>query len=714
MRPCLAALALVPLAATRLLAAPTTPTPSAPLPIRRVTLYTSGVGYFERSGTVDGDATQTLLFPTGQINDVLKSLVLLDTGGGTIQPVTYAAQDPLARQLQNFSVDLSDNPDRASLLNRLRGTSVTVTTAQGVVAGTIIGVETKTVTLPNNGGTTEKSLLTLDADDGLHTIPLADVTVLKINDPQVNEELSKELAMVAQGRDAGKRPVTLSFRGHGSRTVAVGYLTETPLWQTTYRLVLGKTPALQGWALVQNTSQDDWNNVQLTLASGRPISFIQDLYTPQYVPRPVVAPRVTASPTPQTYASNLDQTQQNAANAPVASPPPPNVNHVYANEGGGMMGGMGGYGGGGFGGALGGMGGIAPNGGTVMNGAPFQKQISTKLNLSSIAMQGEKLGTAIFTYAIKVPVSVPRGQSAMIPFVSGAIQAEPVAIYDSSVQADHPLMGARIKNTTGLHLMGGPITVFDQNAGGTDYVGDALINDTEPGQSRLISYALDLAVAASVETTENDRRDTMLTISQGVLDISSIEQHANLYTFKNNSSAAQTVVVEMPYEGADWTLLEPKKETERTATQLRFDVPVPAGASKKFTVRQQHQTAESVALLGADTSTIVAFSNYTIATPAVKAALLQIVRQRQAIADTQAKINDLNARIQDIGNGQTRIRDNMKALDHSSALYKRYVGELNTQETTLETLQSQQDALQTQLAQQKDTLNTYVAHLNVQ
>ena len=236
-----------------------------------MTLYTSGVGYFERSGAVDGDAAQTLLFPIGQVNDVLKSLVLLDTGGGSIRPVTYAAQDPLDRQLRSFSVDLSDNPDRATLLNRLRGTSVTVTAGTETVTGTIIGVETQTVTLPNGGGTTPQSTLNLAADDGLHSIPLSTVSALKINDPKVASELNQALAVVAQGRDAGKRAVRLDFAGRGRREVTVGYLTEAPLWQTTYRLVLGKSPVLQGWALVQNTSQDDWNDVGLTLVSGRPI-----------------------------------------------------------------------------------------------------------------------------------------------------------------------------------------------------------------------------------------------------------------------------------------------------------------------------------------------------------------------------------------------------------------------------------------------------------
>ena len=707
MRPLLLVLGVLTFAAAPAFSAPTpTPVgaggPNADLPVRRVTLYTSGVGYFERSGDVDGDAAQTLLFPVGQVNDVLKSLVLLDSGGGSIQPITYAAQDPLERQLQTFSVDLSDNPDRATLLNRLRGTSVTVTAGPETVTGTILGVETQTVTLPNGGGTTQQSTLNLSAEDGLHSVPLPSISTLKINDPQVAAELSAALATVAQGRDAGKRPVRLAFSGRGRRLVTVGYLTEAPLWQTTYRLVLGKAPVLQGWALVQNTSQDDWTNVGLTLVSGRPISFIQDLYTPQYVPRPTVQPRIAASPTPQTYGSNLDAS--NNAPAPEMAPAtPPSAKAALDGRR------------------------------AVVEAEQQRFRVSGDINFmaqaansthgafdmaaaarQSIASSGAQLGTALFSYQIKIPVSVPREQSAMIPFVSGGIQADPVAIFNPQVQADHPLSGARLKNTTGLHLMGGPLTVFDEGGNGNGYVGDALMDDTEPGQTRLISYALDLAVDAHSEPGAGSGTLVALTIVQGILHITRREQESTVYTLKNNGLKAETVVIEHPDRGDDWKLLEPAQATERTASLLRFDVPVAAKASRKFTVREEHPDDETYGLLDTGEDTLLVYIRSGEASAAVRAALQEVIARRRAVAETQAKINGVDARIQALSQGQTRIRDNMKALDHASALYKRYVGELDAQETRLGALQSEKDALGMELAQRQANLNDYVAHLSVE
>ena len=167
---------------------------STPLPITHVTLYTSGVGYFERGGEVEGDAGLTLFFPVGQVNDVLKSLVLLDGGGGSIQPVTYAAQDPVQKALQAFSLDVSDNPDRATLLNRMRGTSVTLTTDDPApLTGVMLGVESQTVLLPGDQGATERHTLSLLAGDALHTVALDSVRSLAINDAG------------AGGRDCGRR-----------------------------------------------------------------------------------------------------------------------------------------------------------------------------------------------------------------------------------------------------------------------------------------------------------------------------------------------------------------------------------------------------------------------------------------------------------------------------------------------------------------------------
>lgn len=657
------------------------------LPITHVTLYTSGVGYFERGGPVDGDTTLTLFFPVGQVNDVLKSLVLLDSGG-EISPVTYAAQDPVLKALQAFSLDISDDPSRATLLGRMRGVEVTLMTEDPTpLTGIIAGVETRTVYLENSGGTTEQAWLTLLAGDSLHTVPLDSVRGLQINDAALAGELRGALAAVAQGRDAGKRPVTLTFRGEGHRTVQIGYLLEAPAWQTSYRLVLGETPRLQGWALVQNTGQDDWSEAHLSLVSGRPISFIQDLYTPLYVHRPTVQPRIAASPMPQTYGSDMAGEGQSRGGMPLEEPM---AGGVYA---------------------------MAAPPATLSRRRSAAAEAPAPLSpgaaaLGSVAATGAALGTA-FAYHIDVPVSVPRQQSAMIPFVAAPVEAERVSVYNSRVQAIHPLVGVRLQNTTTLHLMGGPLTVFDTpDNGPAGYVGDALMDDTEAGQTRLLTYALDLAVDAD---TRQDRQSGVVAevvLTQGTLRVRQTYQQVTEYAFKNNSAEAKTLVVEHPVR-PDWELLEPAATAERTATEYRFDLPIPGKAAASLRVVTERQVWESLRLLDTATELFLSHGRSGAASGPVRAALEDVAARRQRLAELEATVTDLNAQMDTITQGQERIRNNMEALDHKSDLYRRYVGELDRQETQIESLAASRDTRQAELTAARADLSRYLAALTV-
>ena len=664
--------------------------PNISLPITRVTLYTSGVGYFERGGEVQGDATLTLYFPVGQVNDVLKSLVLLDLGGSAISPVTYAAQDPVHKALQAFSLDVSDDPDRATLLGRMRGVAVTLTTdSTAPLTGIIAGVETQTTYLTGDGGTTERPLLTLLAGNALHTVPLDSVRSLQINDAALADELRQALAAVALGRDAGKRPVTLTFksqRGQEYRTVQIGYLLEAPAWQTSYRLVLGETSRLQGWALVQNMGQDDWSNTHLSLVSGRPISFIQDLYTPLYVHRPTVKSRIPASPTPQTYASDMLELEGVGLDFAVAAPmaaAPAGVSSTHFRRAS-----------------------VADE----MGGAAMKPGQAAQ---ASIPATGASLGAALFAYHIDVPVSVPRQQSAMIPFVAAEVQAERVSVYNNHVQPTHPLTGVRLKNTTDLHLMGGPLTVFDtQDGGDAGYVGDALMDDTEAGQTRLLTYALDLAVDADMQRDSQSGAVTEIRIAEGALRVRQTYQQVIVYAFKNNGGAARTVVIEHPLL-ADWELLEPAAPSERTASHYRFDLPLPGKAGASLTVRTERQVWESLSLLDAPLDRFLSYGRSGTATEPVRAALEAVRMRRAAAADLETRLDEIETKLEFITEGQERIRKNMEALDHKSDLYRRYVSELEKQETQIGTLTAEMAVRQEELTAARADLKRYLAGLNL-
>ena len=251
------------------------------LPVRKIMLYRSGVGYFERSGEVMGDSEVQLRFNTDQINDILKSMVLLDLNGGRIDSVSYGSKEPLAKRLASFGINIADNPGAGELLQRLRGTPVKISMPDGEFSGTIMNVEQRPTVYQNGGanggGATVHNLpwINLVTKDGVKSFNLANSTGFQILDAALAEELNKALGALAEYRADRTKTVDLRFAGTGNRRVVVGYVHEMPVWKTSYRVVLPDVDAsgatkgqlnVQGWAIVENTTDQDWNGVQLSLS----------------------------------------------------------------------------------------------------------------------------------------------------------------------------------------------------------------------------------------------------------------------------------------------------------------------------------------------------------------------------------------------------------------------------------------------------------------
>jgi hypothetical protein len=264
----------------------TQPSVRTDLPVSTVMLFSSGVGYFEHVGSVRGNATTELRFHTNQINDILKSLVVEDQGGGRIGAITYPSQDPVDKTLRSFQVDITANPSLADLLNQLRGAGVTVQVQGERLSGTIVGVE-KRQKQTGQGAPVEVAVLNILTGATLRAIELQSITSLTFDDPTLQAELTRALTTLTQARDQDRKPVTINFGGNGDRRVRFGYVVETPIWKTSYRLLMDpEGDRLQGWAIVENQTDSDWNGVSLSLVSGRPISFMMDLYQPLYARRP--------------------------------------------------------------------------------------------------------------------------------------------------------------------------------------------------------------------------------------------------------------------------------------------------------------------------------------------------------------------------------------------------------------------------------------------
>src|SRR5262245_24443277 len=290
------------------------PAARAQLPIGQVVLFSSGVGYFQREGTVEGNARVDLSFPVADINDLIKSMVLRDLDGGHVAAVSYESNAHIHRTLKALEVNLTSNPTFSAILNQARGEKIEVVLQQAAagqpasLSGSVVGVEKQRQAVGGKD-TVEVEQLNLWCADGMRSVKLADVQRVRFLNPVMESEFRKALETLSLSHDTQKKAVSISFQGEGKRQVRVGYVVENPIWKTSYRLVLAKDkqdkPFLQGWAVVENPTDEDWKDVRMALVSGRPVSFRIDLYTPLYVTRPVVEPELFASLRPVAYSGGM-------------------------------------------------------------------------------------------------------------------------------------------------------------------------------------------------------------------------------------------------------------------------------------------------------------------------------------------------------------------------------------------------------------------------
>jgi hypothetical protein len=719
-------------------------TPPSPLPVAQVVLFSSGVGYFQREGEIEGDTRIDLTFRADDINDLLKSLVLQDQGGGKVGAIGYDSPEPVTKTLRSFALDLTGNPTFGEILNQARGQKIEATLAQtsnaqsALLTGVIVGMEAHMAP-----GGNEEHLLNLSCAEGMRSIPLPQVQRVRFLDPVIENDFRRALEVLAGAHDMQKKAVSLSFSGAGRRSVRVGYVTENPIWKTSYRLVLTKDGKvfLQGWAAVENTTDEDWKNVRMALVSGRPISFQMDLHTPLFVPRPTVEMERFASLRPPVYNGAIFNARPNMG------------------VGGGIIGGLGVAG---FGGGLGAAGGgfgkqpgeedEGPNGrlyaGAINNLNRYQVPRSPQLladlqgetvtgRLSYEALQerlrnmrqekdrARKIGAAIaeldpregvdaiasatsigdyYQYRIEEPVTLSRQKSALLPIVNEDIQGSRVSIFNESVHAKFPLLGLRFKNTTNLPLTQGPITVYE----GGSYAGDARIMDLQPGDERLISYAVDQGIEVKAEGASRPQEWVAVKINKGTLEKRFKLRETKTYVVKNRSKQERTLLIEHPIR-SEWKLAGGPKPKEESRDYYRFELTVPAGGTVKQEVAEELPQEGSRYLSALSEEEMVFCAKHAVSSAAVKEALEKAIELRRRVDEAKSEVANQGAQLEALNADQARLRANLKETPASAAAYKRYVDKLDNQEIQIEQIQ---DRLRVSSKTARERLKEYETFLN--
>ncbi|MEP6788114.1 MAG: hypothetical protein ABJB40_06775, partial [Acidobacteriota bacterium] len=477
-------------------------------------------------------------------------------------------------------------------------------------------------------------------------------------------------------RDA--KTISITSQGSGQREMVVSYVISAPIWKTTYRVVLdpeGK-PFFQGWAIVDNVSDEDWQNVQLSLVSGSPVSFIQNLQKPLYRYRPII-------PIPDDL--NLDP-------------------QVYDAEGGTGTGSGNGYGSG----SGNGNGNGSANATVDVSSASLSNNYMSGQTTVSDALINEQGGiqTAatgselgdLFEYRIGNPVTVSRNRSALIPIVQTKMDGERVSIYNETTRADRPMGGMMLTNTTALTFEGGSLTVLDRDA----YAGEALMERLKPKEQRLISFALDLGTRVSVETTGDARPAQLVKVVNGVFQVHYFKTQTKKYRLTNQTDREKVIYVEHPVQ-KDWGLAAETAKPEIVTDKFyRFRVVLKPFEKVELPITERQGLMDSYSLSRVTSDQVKLFISRNYIDEMTRAKLERLINLRTQMADIDAKIEVLDKEVERIEADQKRLRDNIEALSktpEAKTLIERYIAKAGEQETRLEEMEKERKSLASQREQ---------------
>lgn len=647
------------------------------LPIRRVVLYKHGVGYFEREAAVSGDQALTLSFKQAEVSDVLKSLTVLDLDGGTVSAVSYDSTKPLEQLLAEIALDIPDDDSLKTLLPQLKGARVSVkptggSTTQGVILG-IDKVETRTESGIQQ--TSRLSVLTDSAD--VRTFDLFD-TDLTLLDESMKRDLDFYLRTQLAGKKKDARTFTLFAQGTGKRAVRVSYVLEAPVWKATYRVILSESeqPLIQGWAVVDNVSDEDWENVELTLVAGLPVSFVHDLYTPRYIKRPVVQVKETTGVLPPVMEVG-DELFMAAFDVPAMAmaAPAPEMSKRRRET-------------------------------ALSTAAPQRSAVSSVQTQTRERQVGD-----LFEYVIEKAVTVRRNQSALVPILLKPFAGRSVLLYQKAARAENPMRCVEFENTTGLTLEGGPVTVLDQGS----YVGEAMLDTMKPTEKRLVGYAVELAVRVLDNVDSSNDHVSRVTIRNGVLQTFRANVLKTTYTFVSKADKEQTLYLDHPRNGSAWELMDDQKPHEVTENFWRFRFPLPPNKTTKFAVRQQQTVSSAFGLHDVSEKLLTAWVSAKYLDKKTEKALRAALDQRIAVSTLEERQTRLGQERNGIHAEQKRIRDNLASLGERASekeLRERFVRTLGSQEDRLDAMTAEEKALAAEVVAARAKLADLLAALD--
>ena len=653
------------------------------LPIRKVVLYKHGVGYFERHGDIEGDSAVSLHFKTSEMNDVLKSLTTLDLDGGLIASVSYESTKPLEKQLEDIAIRLTDKNALTGLLAQIKGARVAVEAGARKVEGTVIGTET--VERRDGDGVLHTSYVSLLVDGAaVQSFDLLEIKSLSFLDEDLRKDLQHLLDISISGKKKDLRKLTIFGKGSGKRRLLASYTVETPVWKTSYRILLSAARTrIQGWALVDNTQDEDWDDVRLSLVAGLPISFVHDLYSPRYKRRPVVKVQEEEAYAPPVMETSTmlgaleDAPTLSARRGEGAAR---RLAVAEAAEIGGMTGDL----------------------SVASRSASRERSVQVQTRTVEVG--------DLFEYAIDNPVSVKRNQSALVPILSAELDGRRVAVYNPEIREKNPMSAVHLRNTTGMTLEGGPLTVLEDES----YVGESMLETMKPDEERLVPFSVELGCTVTLDD-HSDLRDVHFSrVAGGKLHLHRYRIRRKTYVILNKTDRKLDLFLEHRF-APGWELVDTPNPAERTDHFYRFRFDVSPKSATKFVVNEKGEESEVLAVHNANRDQLRLWVESKYIDRKTSEAVEECVQLYEKAAALVRRVQERDREISEIFQNQERLRKNLQALGGSQdekGLRERYVAELSNEEDKIAQYRAESKNMREEKDKREEELRARLGRLN--
>jgi len=702
---------------------------SSRLPVKRVVLYKNGVGYFEHTARVHGTQDLSIDFTTAQLNDVLKSLTAVDLGDGRVSSVRYNSIAPLDERLKSLRLPFGEQVTQAEYLTALRGARVEVRNGSATATGRLLSVE-KLRRQHGKDDFEDVTSFSIVTDSGeMRNFELGAGTSVRIAERELSDEVGRYLSLVGSSRARDVRRMSFTASGAGDRDIFVSYISEVPIWKSTYRILFpekpssdksGEKPLLQGWAIVDNTIGEDWKDVQLSLVAGAPQSFIQDISQPFYARRPEIPLPESVMLTPQSHEATEKEYDRLEQFSALHAPPPVNGRVNTATSLSGVVKDSAGAA-------------IANARVSVRNEETGASQVVTtdaqgryvfnnvqagnsalfisspgfkQYNLSNLYLgvgRGNEIDAKLEVGGSATTVEVT-GQAPMVETemteIAGVVGNQPIEAEGKSA-GDFFEYKIKQKITIGKnqsalvpilqgHIEAEKVTLWNRDSAplralwikntsgqvldagsfnvleADTFAGEGVLETIHPDERRLLSYAGDAAVHVKYTDESSEHPYSRIRIVKGAMTLLKQQRSATKYTIRNADTEKRQVIVEYPVQQG-WKLAPGTPQPEESSeSYYRFRVPVEAGKTAELSVESIHPVQETYELTNLDDDEIALLVQQQRMTPAMKEAFDRILKQQEKAAGIQGEINRRNAEATQITQDQNRIRENMKALKGSS------------------------------------------------